>query len=305
MISSRSRMFLRGGRSAHATVDGIGAGPDTPASSASCSAATGSRSKLHLAHSPPTPAADIIGKFFGCNVTFNSEFDAIRILTRAIMDRPIPSAHPMLARYVRKPRRGDRRTARALGRQGRRIGSRAAAGRRLHDRTVAEHLACDRRTVHRRCSERGTSFSAILDAERADLAMRLVEDGDRPLKEIAGLLGFSAQSAHGALVSRTASAAASPNGAAAIRQRAAIARSAISARSLEHDPEKWVPVFPRDKRDSALRGAHRGQKRLERDMTLRRESSRSMASGRAHRVQELADFELEAVAVTRQRLRRR
>jgi hypothetical protein len=26
--------------------------------------------------------------------------------------------------------------------------------------------------------------------------------------------------------------------------------------NLEHDPEKWVPVFPRDKRGTRLRGDH-------------------------------------------------
>ena len=61
--------------------------------------------------------------------------------------------------------------------------------------TVAEHLSCDRRTVHRRLLECSTTFSAILDAERSDVMMRLVEDANRPLKELAGLLGFSAQSA--------------------------------------------------------------------------------------------------------------
>ncbi len=60
---------------------------------------------------------------------------------------------------------------------------------------VAEHLACDRRTIHRHLAGRGTSFSTILDTERADLVLRLIEDGDRPLKEMAALLGFSAQSA--------------------------------------------------------------------------------------------------------------
>jgi len=33
---------------------------------------------------------------------------------------------------------------------------------------------------------------------------------------------------------------------------------------LEHDPEKWVPVFPRDKRGTRLRGDH-AQTILERD----------------------------------------
>ena len=35
---------------------------------------------------------------------------------------------------------------------------------------VAEHLGCNRRTMHRHLFENGTSFSEILDAERAALA---------------------------------------------------------------------------------------------------------------------------------------
>ena len=31
--------------------------------------------------------------------------------------------------------------------------------------------------------------------------------------------------------------------------------------ALEHDPEKWVPVFPRDKRGTRLRGDHAQTKR--------------------------------------------
>ena len=30
---------------------------------------------------------------------------------------------------------------------------------------------------------------------------------------------------------------------------------------LEHDPEKWAPVFPRDKRGTRLRGDHAQTKR--------------------------------------------
>jgi AraC-like DNA-binding protein len=60
---------------------------------------------------------------------------------------------------------------------------------------VAEHFSCTRRTIHRHLAECGTSFSAILDAQRADLVTKLVEDHDRPLAAIAIQLGFSAQSA--------------------------------------------------------------------------------------------------------------
>jgi hypothetical protein len=30
----------------------------------------------------------------------------------------------------------------------------------------------------------------------------------------------------------------------------------LSAGTREHDPEKWTPVFPRDKRGTRLRGDH-------------------------------------------------
>ncbi len=60
---------------------------------------------------------------------------------------------------------------------------------------VAEQFACTRRTIHRHLAECGTSFSEILDAERADLALRLIEDRSRPLALVAEMLGFSAQSA--------------------------------------------------------------------------------------------------------------
>ena len=33
----------------------------------------------------------------------------------------------------------------------------------------------------------------------------------------------------------------------------------------EHDPEKWKPVFPRDKRGTRLRGDHAQNKELEHD----------------------------------------
>jgi AraC-like DNA-binding protein len=149
--------------------------------------------EVHLAHAPPRRRAHH-RKFFGCDVTFNSEFDAIICHARD-MHRAIPTAQPILASYVEarvkeigaRPEDWDgkvRELMRALLPDG-----------NCTIATVAEHMACDRRTIHRRLRECSTSFSAILDAERIDVATRLIEDGNRPLKEIAGLLGFSAQSA--------------------------------------------------------------------------------------------------------------
>jgi uncharacterized membrane protein len=35
--------------------------------------------------------------------------------------------------------------------------------------------------------------------------------------------------------------------------------------TLERNPEKWIPVFPRDKRGTRLRGDHAQAKKIERD----------------------------------------
>jgi hypothetical protein len=53
---------------------------------------------------------------------------------------------------------------------------------------VAKHLGVDRRTVNRRLASEGQSYSSILDAVRTDMVRNLVENGQRPLNEIAGML---------------------------------------------------------------------------------------------------------------------
>ena len=60
---------------------------------------------------------------------------------------------------------------------------------------VAKDLGVDRRTINRHLASEGQSYSSILDAVRRDTVLSFVEHGQRPLKEIAGMLGFSELSA--------------------------------------------------------------------------------------------------------------
>jgi AraC-like DNA-binding protein len=149
--------------------------------------------EAHLAYPPPRNRK-YYRSFFGCPVIFNAEIDALVISARDL-ERAIPSAHPLIANYLEKRveaidvrrRQWDARVievVRAL----------LAKGDCTVER-VAEHFGCTRRTIHRHLAECGTSFSEILDAERADLALRLIEDRERPLAAVAEMLGFSAQSA--------------------------------------------------------------------------------------------------------------
>ena len=60
---------------------------------------------------------------------------------------------------------------------------------------AAEYLNLNRRTLQRRLVAEGTSFSAVLDAVRADRATRYLAEGDLPLSQVAALLGYTEQSA--------------------------------------------------------------------------------------------------------------
>jgi AraC-like DNA-binding protein len=148
---------------------------------------------VHFMHAPPRNRR-YYRNFFGCNVTFDSDCDAI-FCTADDMEHVIPTAHPLIARYLQsrvaafdnRPESWDDKVSEL-------VRSLLPSGNCTIER-VAEYLACSRRTIHRNLLDCGTSFSAILDAQRADLVTRLIEDRNRSLAETAELLGFSAQSA--------------------------------------------------------------------------------------------------------------
>ena len=148
---------------------------------------------VHFTHGPPR-SRKFHRSFFGCDVFFNSEIDAIQ-LPASELDRVIPTAHPLMADYLeRRVEAIDNRPVRWDDKVMEVVRTLLPNGKCTIEQ-VAEHFSCTRRTIHRHLADCGTSFSAILDAERADLALRLVEDRSRPLAMIAGMLGFSAQSA--------------------------------------------------------------------------------------------------------------
>lgn len=135
-------------------------------------------------------------RLFGHTLEFGCDFNGV-VCTGRDLDTSIASSDPVMARYARQSL-----DAALTGEQGRMeddvrqlILALLPSGRCTIEQ-VARHLGVDRRTVHRQLLRSGASFGALLQDTRAELSARYLESPNRPLSEIAALLGFSGLSAY-------------------------------------------------------------------------------------------------------------
>ncbi|MDO9434883.1 AraC family transcriptional regulator [Hydrogenophaga sp.] len=134
-------------------------------------------------------------RMFGYGIEFNADFNGM-VCAKTDLDARNPSADPAMARYaqqlldasthLQQPGLLDdvRRTTLLLLPSG-----------RCSVEQIAEHLGMGSRTVQRGLAEQGLSFSSMLNDIRVELATRHVMESDRPLTDVALLLGFAAPSA--------------------------------------------------------------------------------------------------------------
>src|SRR5262249_40875775 len=137
---------------------------------------------------PAPRKRDTYRRFFNCNVAFGAEFDAI-ICPAIDMERPMTAAEASasMARYAQSyVETLAARSSTTDGKVRELIVALLPTGRCSLDQ-VARHLGCDARTVQRWLGENGTSFSEILDAQRAETAVLLIEDRNRSLPAVAEL----------------------------------------------------------------------------------------------------------------------
>lgn len=141
---------------------------------------------------PRSPA--VHHRVLGPAVEFGHEFNGI-VCNAADLDAPNPGADPVFARYSQKLLAPSLTYSAHFTDRVRQLVVLLLPRGLCRIEVVAQHLGVDRRTVHRKLLGEGTSFSALLEAERRALASRYVEGTDRPLTEVAALLGFTAPSA--------------------------------------------------------------------------------------------------------------
>jgi AraC-like DNA-binding protein len=149
--------------------------------------------RVCFTHSAPRDVGTHL-RVFGPCVEFSHDFNGI-VCAKADLDAPNPSADPAMARYAQElldaslqSQPGSmlddvRRTVLLLLPDG-----------RCSIEQVAAHLGVVCRTVQRRLSEQGVSFSTLVNDIRVELAERHIVNSERPLTEVAALLGFSAPS---------------------------------------------------------------------------------------------------------------
>lgn len=150
--------------------------------------------QICFAHRPPRQHANH-SALFGVGPVFNSSFNGIVCASRDLAAR-LPDHDAGMAPYARhfldqalsRARGNTTDTARQL------IAALLPGGRCTADQ-VAQHLGVDRRTLHRHLQLEGETFSALMASIRSEFALRQIRDSDRPLGELAELLGFSGASA--------------------------------------------------------------------------------------------------------------
>ena len=133
-------------------------------------------------------------RIFGQAVAFGEEINGI-VCNAADLDAPNPGADPVMARYSHQLLQPALARSASMSLRVRQLIVLLLPRGLCRVEVVAQHLGVDRRTVHRKLDAEGTSFSALLQAERHELASRYIEGSARPLTEVAALLGFAAPSA--------------------------------------------------------------------------------------------------------------
>jgi len=141
------------------------------------------------------PASTSVHKrVFGRVIEFGHEFSGI-VCNAADLDAPNPGADPVMARYTRRLFDKVPKKQPLVSDRVRELIVLLLPRGHCRAKTVAQHLGIDRRTVARYVAAEGTTFSALVNDVRNELLSRYLEDGARPLAQVAGLLGFSDPSA--------------------------------------------------------------------------------------------------------------
>lgn len=151
---------------------------------------------VYLKH--PAPKSTIPhDRYFGCPLHFASGRDALSVSTEAL-SRPNHLADDGISHFLISHLDSEierKRTETTVESLVEREVSRSLSEGVPRMADVARRLAMSERTLHRRLSESGDTYTAVVERTRRHLAENLVRESRYTMSEIAFLVGFSEQSA--------------------------------------------------------------------------------------------------------------
>jgi AraC-like DNA-binding protein len=180
--------------------------------------------EVRFMHAAPA-SLDGHRRVFGVTPLFEQDFVGL-VLDRAELDRPVLAEDPDMAKVVNGyiAHLAERREQLGLTDRVRQLILALLPNGGCTVERIAERLAVDRRTLHRRLAAEGASFTSLLNSTRMDLASSLLTTSERPLQGIAEMLGFASLSAFAHWFRRTFECTAS-----AYRARGAASRDHAAA----------------------------------------------------------------------------
>lgn len=136
-------------------------------------------------------------RFFACPVRFGAGRTAVTLSAKAalVQLRPIDENLRIFLLHAAQDQLARLPTHENLGARAERAVIELLPGQSPSLSAVARHLGVSRRTLQRRLSEEGTSFSKVLDGARCLLATTQLRHSDSDLWDVANLLAFSDPSA--------------------------------------------------------------------------------------------------------------
>jgi AraC-like DNA-binding protein len=147
--------------------------------------------RVHLPHSPLTPTADY-RDFFGCPPKFDEPFAGFTIRA-ADLARPLAYdklAHQAVLRYLDSVVPREQGVVLAVRELVRQLLPTGAASMKL----VAQQLFLHPKALQRRLREEGTTFPALVDQLRKEIAARCLGETDLAFGQLARQLGYAEQS---------------------------------------------------------------------------------------------------------------
>lgn len=146
--------------------------------------------EVRFAHAS-SPGAEALAEVFRAPLRFGCAHSGI-VLTQDWLAAPLTKAHPALSGYFETQAEvALRELPNDFPGELARVIMNLLPGGTPGMRDVARKLGLSERTLRRRLEERGTTFQAVLDRTRLDLARRHLAQKSIPLEEVSFLLGFS------------------------------------------------------------------------------------------------------------------